>query len=112
MTFRILVICLGSILIGKAQTVTGTFVGSISDTSRALMPGADIEFTDLQRGTVKKTVSGPDGTYTFPYMQPGQYKVHIAAPGFKTYDLSGIELTLGATVRVDATLEVGNMTET
>ena len=111
MKTRCLTLAWLSCLCASAQTVTGTFVGSISDNSRALIPGAAIEFRDVQRGTVKKTVSGPDGTYTMPYMQPGEYRVQISAPGFKTFDRSGIELTLGAAVRVDAVLEVGNMAE-
>lgn len=94
-----------------AQTVTGTFVGLITDTSQAAVPGAAVEFTDVQRGTVKSTVAGPDGTYTLPYMQPGQYRVRITAQGFKLFERSEIELRVGSTVRVDATLEVGNITE-
>src|SRR5437867_3444682 len=111
MRSRILTICLAIFLRAEAQTVTGTFVGSISDTSGALVPNAVIEFTDIQRGTLKKAISGQDGSYTLPYMQPGQYRVRMVAPGFKAFKLSGIDLTLSATVRVDAILEVGNMTE-
>src|SRR5690242_10856785 len=111
MKFRLFALSLAIFFAAKAQTVTGTFVGAISDTSRALIPGAAVEFRDLQRGTVKKTVSGQDGTYTLPYMQPGEYRVQITAPGFKTFDRSGIELTLGSSVRVDAVLEVGSMAE-
>jgi hypothetical protein len=105
---RVLAISLVVFLAANAQTVTGTFIGLITDSSQAVVPGAEISFTDVQRGALKKTFAGADGAYTLPYMQPSQYRVRITAPGFKTFDRSGIELTLGATVRVDARLELGD----
>lgn len=108
---RCLICLLLFVAVMPGQTVTGTFVGLVTDSSQAVVPGAQIDFTDVQRGIVKKTVAGADGTYTLPYAQTGQYRVRITAPGFKTFDRSGIELTLGATVRIDARLEVGDVSE-
>jgi Carboxypeptidase regulatory-like domain/TonB dependent receptor-like, beta-barrel len=95
----------------NAQTVSGTFVGQVTDSSQSIVPAAAVEFTDTQHGIVKKTVTSADGTYTLPYLQPGNYSVRISAPGFKTFERSGIELTLGASVRVNAQLEVGNASD-
>jgi carboxypeptidase family protein len=95
----------------QAQTVTGIFVGLVTDTSQAVIPGAVVEFADMQRGTSRKTIAGPDGAFTLPYMQPGQYQVRITATGFKVFERSNIELRVGSTVRINATLELGNLTE-
>src|SRR5260370_1428188 len=94
-----------------AQSVNGTFVGLITDPSKAVIPGAAVEFTDVQRGLTTKTITGQDGTYTLPYMQTGQYSARILARGFKVFERSGIELALGSAVRVDAMLEPGSLTE-
>jgi len=94
-----------------AQTVNGTFVGLVTDSSKAVVPNAQIEFTDMDRGLVTRTTSGSDGTYTVPYLLTGRYSVRITAPGFKTFGRTGIDLALGSTVRVNAILEPGNVSE-
>src|SRR5438067_13255921 len=99
------------LLAARAQTVSGTFVGQVTDNSQATVPAAAVEFTDIQHGAVKKTVTGSDGNYTLPYMQPGDYTVRISAPGFKIFERPGIALTLGASVRVNARLELGYVSE-
>lgn len=44
-------------------------------------------------------------------MQPGEYPVRITAPGFKVFERSGIVLKLGTTVRVDALLQLGDVSD-
>jgi hypothetical protein len=94
-----------------AQSVSGSFVGVVTDSSDAVIPGAQIEITDMQRGTVRQITTGTDGTFSAPYLQPGLYRVRITAAGFKMFERSGIELKVGATVRVDASLPVGELSE-
>jgi hypothetical protein len=109
--FRVATLVLVLCAAAWAQSVSGTFVGVVTDSSQATVPGAQVEFVDVQRGTVKKVIAGQDGTFSAPYMQPGEYRVQITAPGFKTFQRSGITLSLGTTVRLDATLQLGEVSE-
>jgi hypothetical protein len=68
-----------------AQQTTGTLKGVLTDDSGAVIPAASVSLTGS--GGVSKTAqSQADGSYTFVGLAPGQYTVHVAFPGFKTFD--------------------------
>ena len=94
-----------------AQTVTGALVGHISDTSDAAMPGVKVTATEVNRGTSREAVSNDAGNYTISSMEPGLYTVKIERTGFKTTIQQNVEVAINTTVRADAKLEVGAVTE-
>src|SRR5207244_8655649 len=51
------------------------------------------------------------GTYLFDAVQPGTYRVTIAMTGFKTYEATGIVVTIGQPANLNATLVIGAATE-
>jgi hypothetical protein len=68
-----------------AQQTTGTLKGVLTDDSGAVIPAASVALTGS--GGVSKTAqSQADGSYSFMGLAPGQYSVHVAFPGFKTFD--------------------------
>ena len=67
----------------SAQAVTGTLLGTVQDSTGAVVSGANVTLTNEGTNVSSKTISGPQGFYTFPNLNPGQYTVTADAKGFK-----------------------------
>ncbi len=85
--------------------------GSVSDPTGAVVPGASLTLTDKGTGATRTTTTGPNGTYIFTQIDPGQYRLEISMPGFKTLVHDPIFLQVGFTSTLDAKLEIGAVTE-
>ncbi|MFB3825428.1 MAG: TonB-dependent receptor domain-containing protein [Bryobacteraceae bacterium] len=94
------------------QTVTGSLVGHVSDPSAAGVAGAKVTATEVARGVTRQTATNEAGNYTITSMDPGVYKIQIEQSGFKTFVRDTVEVAINSTVRVDASLVVGGVTET
>ena len=97
--------------IARAQIVAGTLVGTATDATGAMVAGARITATNESTGVARSTTTDAAGGYVLPQLPPGNYKLSAAAPGFSAYDVSHIVLLVDQTVRVDARLQVGEMTQ-
>src|ERR1051325_995748 len=95
-----------------AQVVTATLTGSITDASGASVPHATVKATERSTGAVRSTKTSVDGVYNVPYLNPGLYLVEVEATGFKTYSQDNVRLDVSTTARLDATLTLGNASET
>src|SRR5262249_15726432 len=58
------------------------------------------------------TASNSEGYYRFPLLQVGNYDLKVASQGFKAFQVSGLRLEVGKNLRLDAKLEVGQVTDT
>ena len=96
---------------GAAQELYGSVVGTVQDTSGGHMPGATIEIVNRETNLVMTAVSNQTGAYTFTNVLPGTYDVKVTLQGFKEFTLQKVPVTTGAISRVDAKLEVGQLTE-
>jgi hypothetical protein len=95
-----------------AQTTgAATIVGTVSDTTGAVIPGAKVVVVNKDTGFNFDGVTNSDGNYYVPYLRPGIYNVTIEAQGFKKYVRDGIELRTNDQPRIDVKLEVGNVAE-
>jgi hypothetical protein len=94
-----------------AQVVNSTIVGAVIDPSGASVPNATVRVTALSTGAVQTTNTTEAGTYTLTYLDPQAYSVHIEAPGFKTYTADNVVLAVSTTVRVNAVLTPGDVSE-
>ena len=95
-----------------AQAVTGTILGTITDTSGAAVPGATVTLTNINTGFTRTVVTDGNGEYTVPSLPTGKYKLAAELPGFKTASVSEIDLGVDQHVRLNARLEVGTVSET
>jgi outer membrane receptor protein involved in Fe transport len=86
---------------------TGSVAGVVTDQSGGVLPGVAVVVTNTATGQVRNTVTGADGYYTLPLLQPGRYDVKVALAGFKAVVQKGIDVSVGDTSRVDAKLAVG-----
>ncbi len=89
----------------------GTITGVITDAAGAAVPGAAIKVANPATGLLQSTTSGPDGTYTAPYLPVGTYTVTAEKPGFRTAQAVNIPVQVNSTARIDLSLEVGQLVE-
>src|SRR5579859_3947448 len=99
---------LGTHSIIFAQVQQGRIVGTVYDPQRSVVPAATVTVTDLGTNVSKRVVASSAGDYVLTPLNPGTYSVSATAPGFETSTRGGIELVVGAAVRLDFELRVGD----
>src|SRR5438094_6916473 len=99
-------IALGTCL-SVAQTSTATILGTVKDSTGALIPGASITVKHTESGLTRSVVSRENGGYNVPLLPVGAYEITTTMPGFKQAVRSGVNLVVGQEAVVDLTLEVG-----
>jgi len=97
-------------LSGGAQT-TSEISGRIADPGGSVVPGAQVQVTNLDTNAVKTAQSGNDGSYSFPALTVGPYKLEVRKDGFETYVQSGIVLQLNVNPTVNVALQLGSITQ-
>ncbi len=105
-TALVATIALGTSLV-FAQTSMATILGTVRDTSGALVPGVSITVKHTESGLTRTVVSSERGSYNVPLLPVGAYEITTTMPGFKQEVRSGINLVVGQEAVVDLTLEVG-----
>jgi hypothetical protein len=94
------------------QAAQGTITGTITDPQGAVVAAAKIEAKNTQTNVVATTVTSTAGVYSFPALNPGQYKISVTAKGFKSSVRDNIQLQLSARLQMDFALVVGSVSET
>jgi hypothetical protein len=90
-----------------AQSERGTITGTVRDATGAVVPGAKVTLTNTAMGTASTAPTSESGDYTVPGLAVGTYIVRVEKDGFRPASVTGLVLNASATVRADATLEVG-----
>ena len=94
-----------------AQEFRGTLTGRVTDPSGAGVSNAKIVATQIETNARSQTVSGPDGTYTVPFLAPGVYKIAVEAAGFSQFTRDGIRVSAVEQVTVNPTLQIGTSSQ-
>jgi len=95
-----------------AQTVDTSILGTVSDSSGALISGATVTIRSPATGIEKKAVTNSTGEYSITYLPPGNYNVTVSANGFASSEQKGIVLELNQSARINATMNVGGNQQT
>ena len=96
--------------VAYAQT-EATLVGSVTDSTKAVLPGAIVTATDLGTGRTFTSVTDDRGAYRIRGMVPGRYKVQAELQGFTTVMVPDIELLVGQSRTLPFALEVATLNE-
>ena len=97
---------------GAAQSTSmGTITGLVTDSSQAVIPGATVVARNTATGGESRTVSSSSGNYVLQNLPIGPYEVTVSQAGFKSWNRTNIALSGGQTIRADAALEVGLVSE-
>jgi len=94
-----------------AQSTYGSVLGTVKDSSGAAIPNATVKLTDLDENNSRETKSNGNGDYQFLNVLPAHYSVTIENAGFDTFSATNVQLIARQTLRIDATLQVGQTTQ-
>jgi hypothetical protein len=93
----------------SAQTFRGTILGTVTDPSGAVVPGAKVTVKNTGTGLERATATSGDGSYSLPELPIGSYNVTISLSGFATFIATGVTVDVAAERRVDAQLKAGEV---
>ena len=95
-----------------AQTNTASIIGTVSDASGAVIPGASVVVKHNGTGVEFTATTNEQGGFTIPAVDPGSYTVTVTLDGFKTAVLNNVIVNAATPTSVRARLEVGGLAET
>jgi len=107
--FALLVV---SMTAAYSQAVNGTLLGSVTDSTGAVVVNAKVTITEQNTNVSRTAMTNESGNYTFGDMPPGRYAVVVEQTGFKKENRRDIDLLVDSTVRVNVSLQPGSITET
>ena len=106
------VLIVGSLTTTSAFAQTAEISGTVTDSSGARVPNANITVLNRDTGISRSADSNTNGFYSVPLLQPGNYMITAKSTGFATQVRTGITLEVGAQQVLNFTLQVGQMTQT
>ncbi len=95
-----------------AQVTTANVVGTVTDSTGAIVPGATVTIQNTGTHETHSVQSDQSGDYTFTFLQPGIYSVTVESRGFRTFQVQAMTLGAGDRTRSDAKLQVGETSQT
>jgi hypothetical protein len=96
----------------RAQTFYGSIVGTVKDASGGVIPGAPVTLTNIGTSERKTIATDAAGNYRLMNLVPASYRIEVEMAGFKRYLREPIVVEVQSAVRIDAVLQVGNISET
>lgn len=94
-----------------AQVRFGSILGTVTDSSGASLADAGVKITNLGTNETRSTKTTSAGTYAFPNLNAGIYRVEVEVAGFKRFTQDRVEVQVDLATRVDPAMQVGNVTE-
>src|SRR5215467_15913207 len=94
-----------------AQAVKGSLLGTITDASGAIVPGASVTITEVNTNFGRSTVTNESGNYVFGNLDRGVYRVEVQLAGFKKAIRERADVLVNEDTRVDMQLAAGEITE-
>lgn len=96
----------------KAQTAYGRILGTVTDSSGAVVANGSVTVTNLETNVSSQVKTSAAGDYDVPNLIPGKYQVTVEVTGFKKFVASDLVLLVDQKLRVDAALQPGAVTST
>src|SRR5262245_2777536 len=96
----------------QSQAANGSIEGTISDTSGGVLPGVTVTITNVDTGAERTVITNDRGLFRAPLLPLGTYRVVAELQGFKKFEQTGIQRSVGQTQLVNASLAVGTVSET
>ena len=107
----VLLVALGSVSSVFGQTLKGTILGTITDSSGAVVPAAQVVIVESGTNTSRTGTTNDSGLYVFANLDPGNYRVEVEHPGFRKVTRADIDVPPNNTVRIDLQLVPGAVSE-
>ncbi len=110
--FKILTLLSIAVFSLFAQTERGSITGVVTDPTGAAVAGAELSLIHRDTNAAAKATTTSSGEFSLPNLLPGTYRVDISAPGFKRFVRQNITISAASTARIDAQLQLGQVSET
>ena len=107
--FAVLLLCAS--VASHAQVITASVRGTVTDEQGAALAGADVAITNTDTGYARSAKTGTDGSYNFPDLPLGSYKIQVTHTGFKAQTQTGIVLHVADSLVINVALKVGAVSE-
>ena len=104
-------LCL-AVLSPCALAQTADISGTVTDPTKAAIPGATVKIQNLSTSIEKQVDTDQNGLYTFPLLTPGRYQINVSKPAFQTVTQNDVTLEVGQHAKLDITLQVGQSAQT
>src|SRR5215472_2005406 len=108
------ILCLSAILSAgmlRAQFEYGEVLGTVRDSTGGVVSGAKITLLNRDTNVEHSLVTNEQGNYSFPDLRSGNYEVAAVMEGFRPAKSDALVLRVGDRLRMDLTLEPGQVTE-
>ncbi len=105
-----LVLCLAPLSL-LAQFETAEVLGTVTDSTGQVVAGASVTLTSQETNIESKTVTDAAGDYGFFNVKVGTYTITVEHAGFTKFTTPDVRVDVTARQRVDAKLQVGQITE-
>jgi hypothetical protein len=117
--YRAFIRTLGSALFGvlmfaataQAQNIFGSIVGTVSDASGAVLPGATVTVSNVATGEKRTVTADAQGNYQVLSLGRGEYKVEVDSSGFRHFSRSPIQVIVNQVTRLDVAMAVGEASQ-
>lgn len=94
-----------------AQEFRGAINGNVADPNGAVVPGATVTLQNIGTNVTSTATTNDEGSYSFPLIQPGTYKLSVTGSGFKTSVRESVTVNIDDRLTIDFTLELGQAIE-
>lgn len=95
--------------IANGQSDRGTIRGTVSDPAGAVVAGARVAATSLERNDTRETTTNDEGTFVLPELKAGLYQITVEASGFRRTSVENVKVDVQGTQSLDVKLEVGDV---
>jgi carboxypeptidase family protein/TonB-dependent receptor-like protein len=95
----------------QAQTTTGTVFGDVTDSSGAIVNGAQVTITARASGLVRETKTTNAGSYELAGLPPAEYELSVEFEQFSPITRRGVVVPIQGRIKIDFRLEVGRISE-
>jgi len=108
----VLLLALMGVAPSGAQTLktSGTLEGTISDASRARIPGVKVTLRQTETNQARTVAADGQGFFRATDLPVGTYEIRIENPGFAPYLHTGVDLDVGTTAHLDVVLPPASVT--
>jgi hypothetical protein len=95
----------------RAQSVHGTLAGVVTDSTGAVIAGANVSIVNNGTASTYKGTTTSVGAYRFDDIALGTYTVTVNAPGFQTSVSTGVLVQIGSVAAVNISLQPGAVSQ-
>ena len=94
-----------------SQAVSGNVIGTVTDSSGAAVPGAQVKLDNTQTNISYQTTTNESGNYTQADMSAGSYTITVTKAGFQKFTQQNVNVDISRSARVDISLKIGEATQ-